>query len=130
VQCEKGEKMSVQFHIEEMSNYLAVRVIHADAIEEIWRHFEWIGKFCKRTNKNKLLLDFTGAPTRIYFMERYFLGVESQDFMLYKLTKVAAVGRPEQFDKKRFGETVARNRGVNAFVFTNVEDAEEWLLKE
>ncbi len=121
--------MSVQFHIEEKPNYLAVRVTSADAIEEIRRYFEWIGEFCERTNKNKILFDFTGAPTRIYLMERYFLGVESQDFMLYKLTKVAVVARPEQLDPKKFGETVARNRGVNALVFTNVEDAEKWLLK-
>jgi hypothetical protein len=48
--------------------------------------------------------------------------------MYYKLIKVAAVCRPEQLDPQRFGEMVARNRWVNARVFTSVEDAEKWLM--
>jgi len=45
------------------------------------------------------------------------------------VVKVAVVGRPEQLDYKKFGEIVALNQGVNGRVFTNVEDAEEWLLE-
>src|SRR5215813_2963899 len=43
--------------------------------------------------------------------------------------KVAFVETPERVDPKWFGEMAPRNRGVNVRVFTNVEDAEEWLLR-
>jgi hypothetical protein len=121
--------MSVQFQIDETPEYLSVRVIGANAMEEIWERFEWVGKLCERANKNKLLFDFTGAPTKLYLAERYFLGEHSQDFMLYNVFKVAAVCKPEQLDPKRFGEVVARNRGVNVRVFTDEESALAWLLQ-
>jgi len=49
--------------------------------------------------------------------------------MFHNLIKVAFVGRTEQLGWQKFGEIVARNRWVNARVFTSVEDADKWLLK-
>lgn len=62
-------------------------------------------------------------------MERYWLGDQAETFMFHNLIKVAVVGRTEQLDWQKFGEIVARNRWVNARVFTSVEDADKWLLK-
>ena len=84
---------------------------------------------CHRRETNKTLLDVTGAHKESSLADKYFLGEKSQIFARYKL-KVAYVNRPERVDPNGFGEMVARNRGVNVRVFTNVEDAEEWLLKE
>jgi hypothetical protein len=53
----------------------------------------------------------------------------SMVFAQYKC-KVAAVCTPEHHDSTCFLGTVAQNRWVDLRVFTNVEDAEEWLLKE
>ena len=61
-------------------------------------------------------------------MERYWLGDQAETFMFHNLIKVAVVGRLEQLDCKKFGETVAQNRWVNAHVFTNVRAAKRWLL--
>lgn len=36
--------------------------------------------------------------------------------------------KKETLEANRFGETVLANRGVNGRVFTNEEEAEEWLL--
>lgn len=121
--------MSIQLQIEEMPSYLTAKFSGAGALEEIWRRFESIAEHCKRTNKNKLLLDFTEARANISLAERYFGAEKAEIFVHYKLVKVAAVARPEQFDPRRFAETVARNRWVNARAFTSAEDAEEWLLK-
>lgn len=35
---------------------------------------------------------------------------------------------PANFENNQFGETVAANRGVNARVFTNEDEALEWLI--
>jgi hypothetical protein len=125
---EKVMKMNIQPQIEEMSGYLAVRFTGTGAAEEICQQFESIAEHCKRANKNKLLLDLTDARVEMSLADRYFLAEGARIFACYGL-KVAGVARPEQLDPKRFGEMAARNRGVNILVFTNVKDAEQWLLE-
>jgi hypothetical protein len=122
----RGLKMNVRLHTEEMPGYLAVRF--SGATKDAWRQFELIAERCKRANKNKLLLDFTKTYGDLSLAHRYHLGDKAEIFVFYKLMKVAIVGRLEQFDYKKFGEMVARNRWVNARIFTNAEEAEEWLL--
>jgi hypothetical protein len=121
--------MSIQLQIEEMPAYLAARFIGTGAAEEIWRQFELIAERSKRANKKKLLLDLRETHVDLLFTHRYCLATEAMIFMFYNVIKVAAVGRPEQLDYKKFGEMVALNRWLNARVFTIVEDAEEWLLE-
>jgi hypothetical protein len=128
VECKKGLKMSVQLQIEEMPDYLAANFTGEGEAEEIWRQFELIAEHCERANKNKLLLDLTENYGTLSLVDRYRLGDVAEIFVYYKLIKVAVVCRPEQLDYQRFGEMVARNRWVNARVFTGLEDAEKWLL--
>jgi hypothetical protein len=129
VKCEEGVKMSVQFQIEEMPGYLKARFIGAGATEEIERRFESLAEKCKSAKKNKLLLDFTEVPADISLVDRYELGKRTQVFAQYKC-KVAAVCKLERHDSTCFLGTVAQNRWIDLRVFTNVEDALEWLLKE
>ena len=129
VECEKGVKMSIQLQIEEMPDYLAAKFTGAVATEETWRQFELIAGHCKSANKNKLLIDFTEAYGDLSLAHRYCLGDKAEIFMFYKLIKVGVADRPERLDPRRFGEMVARNRWVNARVFTSAKDAEKWLLK-
>jgi hypothetical protein len=117
--------MNVQLQIEEMPNYLAARF--TGPTKEAWHEFASIAGRCKRARKNKLLLDFTETCGDLSLTDRYALASKAEVFIVFKLIKVAVVGRPEQFDYKRFGEMVARNRWVNARLFTSVEDAEKWL---
>jgi hypothetical protein len=44
--------------------------------------------------------------------------------------RVALVGRADQVDPERFGALVARNRGLEAPVFTTESEALEWLLED
>ena len=125
----KGAKMSIQLEIEEMPGYLAAKFTGVGAPEEIWRQFGLIAEHCKSANKNKLLLNFAEAHTGASLADRYFTGESAVIFARYKLIKVAMAARPEGIDPQRFGEMVMRNRGVNARVFKDAEEAEEWLLK-
>jgi hypothetical protein len=128
VKYEKEMEMSVQLQIEEMPEYLAANFTGAGTAEEVWQRYKLIAERCNRANKNKLLLDFTEAYIEASLADKYILGEQAQIFARYKVIKSAAVARPEQVDPERFGEMVARNRLVNARVFTNAEDALEWLL--
>jgi len=121
--------MSVQLQIEEMPGYLKATLNGATTTEEVAWQFESLAEKCKCTNKNKLLLDFTEVPADISLVDRYDLGKRTQVFAQYKC-KVAAVCKSGQRDSHCFLETVAQNRWVDLRVFTNVEDALEWLLKK
>jgi hypothetical protein len=128
VKYEKRKKMSVQLQIEEAPGYIKARFIGAGATEEVERQFEALAEKCKSSNKNKLLLDFTEVPADISLVDRYDIGKRTLVFAQYKC-KVAAVCKPARHDSQCFLETVAQNRWVDLRVFTNVEDALEWLLK-
>ena len=121
--------MSLQFHIEETPHYLAVRVTGESIVDEAWQQYDAIAEHCNRANKNKLLFDFTEAYGEISLWDRCFIGERAQIFAYHRIM-VVGVARPEQLDPQRFGEMVARNRGVNVRSFPNTEDALEWLLKE
>jgi len=121
--------MSIQFQIEEMPGYLAANFIGAGTAEDAWRQFELIAEQCKRANKNKLLLNFTEVRADVSLPEKYFLAERTTIFARYSVIKIAGVDKPSRLDPQKFGEIVARNRGVDARAFTNVEDAEQWLLK-
>jgi len=118
----------MKIHLEDLFGYLTVRFTGEGRAEEVWKQFESIVEHCERRNKNKLLFDFTEAQLEISLADRYFLGERAKIFGR-QASKVAAVGRPEQLDSRRFGEMVARNRWVNVRSFTNYEDAEKWLLE-
>jgi hypothetical protein len=120
-------EMSVQLQIEEMPDYLVARFTGAASKEEAARQFESLAEKCKSTNKHKLLLDFTKVPAGISLVDKYELGKKTLVFAQYKC-KVAAVCKPEQHESTCFLATVAQNRWVDLRVFTNVEDALEWLL--
>ena len=121
--------MSFQLQIEEMPAYLAARFTGFGKAEEIWSQFELIAGYCKSANKNKLLLDFREAYVKTSLTDRFFLVVGSQICAQHKVIQIAAVFRPGRIDPKGFDETVARNRWINARIFSNVEGALEWLLK-
>jgi len=119
--------ISIQFQIEEMSGYLAARFVGEGRPDEAIQQFALIAEHCKSANCKRLLIDFTAVQGKISIVDRYNLGEKSRIFALRNL-KVATVVTEEQFDAERFGELVARNRGVNLRIFTDPRAAEEWLL--
>src|SRR4030095_2979143 len=120
--------MSIQLQMEQMPGYLAVRFIGAGVPEEIWRQFESIAEHCKRTKNNKLLIDATGAVGKVSVVDAFLAAEESQIFARYGI-KVALLRVPERMDLQNFAELVARNRWVNVRVVSDLQAAEEWLLK-
>jgi hypothetical protein len=120
--------MSIQLQMEQRPGYLAARFIGAGVVEEVWRQFESVAEHCKRTKNDKLLVDVRGAEANISLIDRFQIAEESQIFKRYGL-KIATVDNPWQRDPQRFGEMVARTRGVNVRAFSDFHAAEEWLLK-
>jgi hypothetical protein len=132
VGARKGKQMGFQLQIEEMPDYLGVWFIGAGTSGHVSRSFELITEHCERANKNKLLLNFIGAYgyRNVYPVDRYFFGEQAQTLAHCNVVKVAVVARPERVDPEKLADVVAQNRMVNGRIFTSVEDATEWLLKD
>jgi hypothetical protein len=118
--------MSIQLQIEESAGYLLARFTGFGEAEEICRQFEIIAEHCERAKRKNLLSDFTGFYGTITFVDRYFLGETAQLFVRYGI-KIVALARDDQVDPQKFGELVARNRGVNVHVLTQYQAAEKWF---
>jgi hypothetical protein len=119
--------MSLQLQMEEMTGYLAARIIGSGALGEASPQVELIAEHCNRTRNNKVLIDTTGCDVKLSTIKRFLLGERLVIFALHRI-KVAFVCRPEQVDPRKFGTLVAQNRGVTVETFTDFQAAEEWLL--
>lgn len=73
------------------------------------------------------LVDLRGIPGAVTFTDRYQLGELTGRYLAG--TPIAVVVHEEQADPERIGKLVARNRGANVEVFTELTDAQAWLQK-
>jgi hypothetical protein len=120
--------MSIQLKMEQMPGYLAARFTGVGVPPGGSQQAELIAEHCKRTNNDKLLVDTTGVDLKITLADRFFAGKRWGIFAGHRI-KVAFVSRPEQIDPGKFAILVAQNRGVTVETFTDLQAAEEWLLK-
>lgn len=85
--------------------------------------------YARQQSIPRLLVDTTGLtgidpPTTL---ERFVLGGQFARAAQGEV-KTAFVARQDLIDPKKFGLTVARNRGMIAEVFTDLNEAIAWLL--
>jgi hypothetical protein len=120
--------MSIELQMENASGYMLARFTGEGRAEEALLYFEQIAEQCIRTNNNKLLIDCTQAKTKISTVDMYEQGEGAKLFDRHGI-KIAVVVSEDKLEPEKFAEMVARNRGVNACVFTDYKTAEQWLLK-
>ena len=73
-----------------------------------------------------LLIDIRElTDARMSDVDRYDLGVLAARDSIG--VPIALVGPESMVDARRFGESVARNRGLNLRVFTDLDEAMAWL---
>ena len=89
---------------------------------------------CKKHQPSNFLIDFRQVEGELSTMDRYNLAASStKKYLDEKLNgkvsscRFAFVGNHPLVDPKRFGETVAINRGLNVKVFTEIKEALDWL---
>jgi hypothetical protein len=98
--------------------------------KEMQAAFKESFEIAKQNNLNLILVDgfgLYGKPPTMF--ERYEMGVYVADLCreFGKPVQIAFAAEIPIVDPKRFGETVARNRGANGKVFTDLQEAKEWL---
>ena len=120
--------MSIELQMENASGYMVARFIGEGQAEEALLNFEQIVEQCTRTNNKKLLIDCTRAKSDYSIVDMYEQGEGAKLFQRHGI-KIAVVVSEEKVEPEKFAEMVARNRGVNACVFTDYRTAEQWLLE-
>ena len=81
---------------------------------------------CSQLQLSKALLDCRKMTGEIQLLES-FMVAKYGGKMRGSLSKTALVGREDQMLPDNFVENVAVNRGVNLKIFTDVEEAINWL---
>lgn len=85
-----------------------------------------LGTAVREAGARALLIDMTGiAPARMGISDRFELAVGLTQHV--SQIPVAVVAPGALVDPRRFGELVARNRGLAVRVFTEIPSAEAWL---
>jgi hypothetical protein len=113
---------------------LRVRATGEFSLEEAKRNFLEMMEAVALHKSKRVLVDgqtITGNPRAI---ERFYYGEFSADVVVQHQTRTgsgsirfAYVLKEPVLDPKKFGETVAANRGMLIKVFDNLEEALEWL---
>ena len=128
-----GKEMSMVLEIRPESGFLNVDAVGKFSLNEAKRTFLEMLEAAAQHKSQKVLFDgrkLTGKPELI---ERFYYGSFAAravaDFRggVLRFTIFAYVLKEPVLDPRRFGETVAVNRGMSVKVFDNLEDAVKWL---
>jgi hypothetical protein len=121
--------MSYELRVDDPPGYLHVRVTGANTSEVLASYLEEVLQICASRRCTALLIEENLAGPELPLAEIYRIVRKSSESPLAHLVKVAFVNlNPAHPDANMtFGETVARNRGVNARAFRSVHEAQAWL---
>jgi len=112
----------------EEKRYLRAQLSGTWNVDEFPSHVDLIAKECQERKQTLLLIDFASLIwNRVSTLDRYRMG-QGAEQLAGKVARVAVLARTDQIDPGRFGERVARNRGINVKVFINLDEARHWLL--
>lgn len=107
--------------------YLFVRFSGEFQLSDALKHFKTIAQDCARLNLSLALFDAREITGEINILARHAMGealAEHRD----QIRRLAMLVRPDQLLPDRFMQTVARNRGFFGVGFTEMAEAEAWLL--
>lgn len=125
----RKSNLSIRIQIEQNETRVAARLYGSGLVGEVTQFYPQMLAACEQAGAKKLLLDLARVRVVLSLQDRYELGNRAGIFARSSI-KVAVVAAPGQLDPERFGLVVAKNRGVNALVFTDEAEAEAWLEKD
>ena len=123
--------MSISFSIESKVSYLHVSCAGTYDRLSVMDMYQQILRTAADQNLSRILIDCRKVKGDISVLERYITSTYGAELCLKYITtirfKISMVGEEPPLDPERFGETVARNRGVDVLVTTELEEAYNWL---
>ena len=129
--------MSMKLEISPEPGFLRADAVGEFSLGEAKRTFLEILDAVAKLKANKVLFDGRGLAGKPETMERFYYGefvaksvAEFANRGVSRATKFAYVLEHPVLDPRRFGETVAVNRGMSVKTFDNLEGALQWLRVE
>ncbi len=122
--------MSYTLTIHEKPTYLHAIVTGLNSRETVQRYLQELRTECIARGCFRLLLEERLEGPRLGLMDVFTIASEGSTQVSGMFKAFAYVDVNAQGDLMQFAETVAVNRRVPVAVFSNVEDAEQWLLNE
>ncbi len=110
--------------IERRNGYLYVEYSEPYQFNKLIEMMHEVLAVCEKESYQKFLVDISKMEGKVAPMERFELAVKGASLFQYK-GKYAFVYRKEEIN--RFAETVGVNRGLNARIFSDMNDAMKWL---
>lgn len=109
-------------------NYLFVRVSGANTPENVADYLMRVLEECQRLGHSRVLIDENLDGPRLSVDEIFMIAAEGASNALGVFDAIAFVDE-QAGDNSYFTETVAVNRGMPIRAFSNVGEAESWLLR-
>ena len=132
----------MDYSIEVRESYIYVQVSGPLSLKsrigwgEISSALKSVVNSARKNNIFKVLVDGREISGKFTTMDRFLVAVffvkENSKLLAGRLRpiKITFVMDKSLIDPKRFGETVARNRGLHGLVTDNIEEALQWLEEE
>ncbi len=120
--------MPEKLEIEVLDDIVRVSVSGMFSLANAKAFFQEILCRAREEEIDKILIDARGITTEISTLARFEFGSHMAE-QHPNAIKIAFVGSKRAVWPDRFMENVSRNRGVNAKVVTEVEEALEWLAE-
>jgi SpoIIAA-like len=126
--------MSLKVEVLEEDEYVCLRCSGSLTIDELKKLYSQAIDAALEHKRSDILIDGREVTGDLSTFERYesseFLAKEIRQRALGKIRKIAVCAKEPPVDPKRFGETIAVNRGINAKVTTDLNEAIAWLLQK
>ncbi len=113
--------------IERRNGYLRAEMPCVRGLEARLQRIDAIAAAATQDKCPRLLLDARGQNPVPTTMDRFGVAKHIACLSWSRALKIAIVEPKEQQDSGRFTETVARNRGALLRVFTDYDEAVDWL---
>ena len=123
--------MSIKVDVSVEPDYVCLRCTGMYSLAELKRVYQSAVDAALEYDISRVLIDANDLTGHIPTIERFetskFLAEQIRQQALGKITRISVVAQEPLIDKSHFGETVARNRGVNGKATTSLDEAIAWL---
>jgi len=129
---EKLRNMDIGFETELKSKYVQVQFRGTFDADAMLQMFERAFQLAASEGRSAVLVDVRDMTGEFSTMDRFSVGAHIAELQqgIFRGIAFAAVGNEPLVDPQRFAETVGRNRGADARVFTDIDEAVDWVEKK
>ncbi len=108
-------------------DFITVRVVGGDSKDEILNHAKTISEACHKNGICKALVDMRESTDRVAPMETFNMATKDLPNILFNRVRKIAFLRKELNENDMFFENVLRNRGHLVQIFTDPDEAQDWI---